>query len=302
MGIFYLEEHISCQYYAKYIKEGFTLHTLKKGESIKEELQQDCILFVIKGELHIFYNEFEILLPAEKMICFRRQGVCRLYCMEGCTLIIAQFEHSVLACDKLFLTELFASNMQIPHKLNPLTICRELIMFLDLVSIYLEDGANCIHLHEIKIRELFWLLRFYYTREKLASFFYPIHGNDRAFRNLVLQNYRGSMTVKVLAERCSLSLPSFKRKFVEEFGEPAGKWLQHQIDGIIRYRLSDMDSPLADIAEELGFASLSHFHQYCKRRLGSAPGEWRRLLKGHRDNFLRSPIAILNQTTKKYSQ
>lgn len=295
MGIFYLKEHVSCQCYTRYIQEGFTLHMMKKGETIEERLSHDCILFVLKGGLHIFYNEFEFLLPAEKMVCFCRERVCRLYCMEECTLVIAQFEHSVSACDKLSFARLSALGIQIPNKAGLLPIRRELMMFLDLVFIYLEAKANCIHLHEIKIKELFWQLRFYYTWEELAAFFYPIQGNDRRFRSLVLQNCKKIMPVKMLAKHCNLSLSSFNRKFLDEFGEPASEWLSKQIDGMVRYRLSDMDTPLIDIADDLGFKSLSYFCQYCKRRLGVTPKEWRKLFNERREGFSKIPTAISSQ-------
>lgn len=71
--------------------------------------------------------------------------------------------------------------------MEPLEIRDRLCKFLELLVCYLEDGANCIHFHEIKLKELFWNIRFYYSRQELANFFYMIIGRSQDFKNKVLE-------------------------------------------------------------------------------------------------------------------
>lgn len=123
---------------------------------------------------------------------------------------------------------------------------------------------------------MFWLLRFYYTKKELAAFLYKVLGKAQGFNGRVLENYRDATSVKELATLCGMSLSSFKRQFAEEFGEPASRWMQKQMVGMIKYKLVDMDSPLLEIAEELHFSSLSQFNKFCKRNLGCSPGNWRK--------------------------
>jgi len=52
-------------------------------------------------------------------------------------------------------------------------------------------------------------------------------------------NYKKARSVKELADLCGNSLSSFKRKFLKEFREPAGSWLQKQINGMIKHKLED---------------------------------------------------------------
>lgn len=82
---------------------------------------------------------------------------------------------------------------------------------------------------------------------------YKVLGKAQGFNGRVLENYRDATSVKELATLCGMSLSSFKRQFAEEFGEPASRWMQKQMVGMIKYKLVDMDSPLLEIAEELHF-------------------------------------------------
>ena len=152
--------------------------------------------------------------------------------------------------------------------MEPLEIRDRLCKFLELLVSYLEDGANCIHFHEIKLKELFWNIRFYYSRQELANFFYMIIGRSQDFKNKVLNNYKSCRTVKELASACDISLSAFKRQFSAEFGEAPAEWMQKQLLGEIKYKLSVTDLPLGTIANELEFSSLAHFSRFCKRCLG----------------------------------
>lgn len=279
MGILYLKEHTSCYNYSKYIQEGFLCYRFSEIETEEEFNGGDCILFVIEGEVDLSCNGEHLRLSSGYMICLSRGSVCKiLSCNKGC-IIIAQFDHAVQSCEKESFSILY--NMKIEHnkRIHPLAVKDRLHLFLRLLICYLEDGANCIHFHETKLRELFWSIRFYYTKAEQAAFFYPILSNNHDFKKKVLNNYRKARTVKELAWLCECSLSSFKRKFLNEFREPASEWLQKQMNNMIKYKLANGDMPIGIIAEELHFSSLPQFCRYCKRCFGYTPGEWRKVLK-----------------------
>ena len=76
------------------------------------------------------------------------------------------------------------------------------------------------------------------------------------------------------------NLSAFKRQFSAEFGEAPAEWMQKQLLGEIKYKLSVTDLPLGTIANELEFSSLAHFSRFCKRCLGCSPRELRQQIKG----------------------
>ena len=87
-----------------------------------------------------------------------------------------------------------------------------------------------------------------------------------------------------MASTCSMSLSAFKRQFMLEFGEAPTAWIQKQLLGEIKYKLSVTDLPLGTIANELEFSSLAYFSKYCKRCLGYSPTELRQRMKSGQKN------------------
>lgn len=279
MGLLYLKEHTSCYNYTKCIREGFLYHKFCNIEMDKEINEADCILFVIEGALEMSCNGERLKLLAGNMICFSRGSICTFYSQRKGSIVIALFDNAVQSCEKVAFSQLDRLNSPGEKGLYPLEIRDRLQLFLKLLIGYLEDGASCVHFHETKLKELFWSIRFYYTKTEQAAFFHPILGNDYEFKKVVLNNYKNARTVKELARLCGSSVSTFKRKFLIEFREPASKWLQKQMNSIIKYKLADEDIPIGNIADELHFSSQPQFCRYCKRNFGYTPGEWRKLLK-----------------------
>ena len=124
------------------------------------------------------------------------------------------------------------------------------------------------YIYKIKIF-LFYTYSIYFIWLYYNSFFYAI-----------LNNYKSCRTVKELASACDISLSAFKRQFSAEFGEAPAEWMQKQLLGEIKYKLSVTDLPLGTIANELEFSSLAHFSRFCKRCLGCSPRELRQQIKG----------------------
>lgn len=279
MGLFYLEEHTSCHLYSKCIKEGFSTKKLLKGEICEEVATRNIIVFVLSGALELSSGGAKRIIAANCMSSLQQGSLYRITSIEDTQVVLSQFDKIVESCEKLVLSNLVASDGMNKNSIPSLPICTNLKLFLDLLVIYLDDGANCVHFHEIKMKELFWILRFYYTKEQIATLFTYLIGNNYNFRSLVLKYYMQVSSVKELAAACGYSLASFKREFDKEFKEPAGQWLQKNMIGIIKYRLLDETIPLCNIAEELNFSSMSHFSRYCKQKFGYTPKEYRIVLK-----------------------
>ena len=197
--------------------------------------------------------------------------------MQGCG---CPFKNDVCPYQRISFSELSYLRDIIEYRMESLEIRDRLCRFFELLECYLKGEADRIHFHEIKSKELFWNIRFYYSRQELANFFYMIIGRSQDFKNKVLNNYKSCRTVKELASACDISLSAFKRQFSAEFGEAPAEWMQKQLLGEIKYKLSVTDLPLGTIANELEFSSLAHFSRFCKRCLGCSPRELRQQIKG----------------------
>ena len=276
MKLFYLKEHLSCFNYAKFEAEGFSYYKLEKGTMLEEETTKDTILFVLKGNILFDYDGDSLVVRTDEMIFVRRKTIVGISMQEDVEIVVAMFNSGVQACQKASFSVLYQFKGKIKYSMKPLKIHDRMKKFMELLVCYIGDGVNCIHFHELKLRELFWIFRFYYPKMEQASFFYTVISDDHDFKNLVLENYKDNINVKELADSCRMSVSTFKRKFHLEFGQSASSWLQKQMLGKIRYKLTDTDLTLSDIADQLNFSSLSQFSRYCKRFLAASPLELRK--------------------------
>lgn len=274
MAIFYLDKHTYCCNYPHAVKEGFMQYRFKKGEVRREEVEKDCILFLLEGSFGLKYNGEHVALQAGDMLFVRRGSLCMAKFWEASRMIIAVFEKVKESCGKSALKHLNRVKVGSAEPVR-LRICGKLRKFLEMQLSYLEDGINCMWFHEIKLKELFWILKFYYPQEELAAFLRPVIGNNPDFRQRVLENYRKVGGVEEFAVQCGMSLSAFKKKFMEEFDESVAKWMRRRLNERIVHLLSEKHSSIKEIAMELNFSSPAHFSRYCKNNLGCSPKEWR---------------------------
>lgn len=286
MGINYLAEHKSCLYYAKDIVYGFQYYEVEKGVTFRKIPRKgNYIVFVLKGSVKLACNEFDMIAHKGEMVFIHRNSCVKYENLEDSEYVVAMFESITQLCVKTALAELVEYKRKSKYEIKPFPIKEQLGMFLTPMAYYLKDGANCKHLHDIKIQEMFWIFRAYYTKEELASFLYTIIGVSHDFRYKVLDNYTRVTTVQELANICGMSVVTFKRQFMEEFGEVPSTWLQKRLVGLIVFRLADHSLPLKQIIDELKFSSLPNFVRFCKKYLGESPGEIRKQMNAKRNTI-----------------
>lgn len=181
MNLFYLDEHKACSNYSNAIQEGFIHYRVDAGKSYADESKKDCILFLLKGKIALRTGERKSMLNSGDMTFIQRYSWCELEFHEESDIIIALFENTVDNCENMNFSRFLPMRDQIKYEMLPMDIRKQLYMYLELLTEYLDSGANCIHFHEIKMKELFWLMRFYYSKLELATFFYPMLGSDYHF-------------------------------------------------------------------------------------------------------------------------
>ncbi|HAC20550.1 MAG TPA: hypothetical protein DCF91_00465 [Porphyromonadaceae bacterium] len=287
MGLFYIDEHASCSHYVSDKEHGFLLREFEQETSLEiERTSSNVILFVIKGELEIAYNEFsKRRVKAHQMIILPKS--CHVYgtAFDNTKVVVFKFTEITHLCTKYSLQNLASHTQNITYKFRAQTIKKPVRKFLELLSHCLADGLNCKYYHELKADEVMILYRAYYTKEELAEFFYPILGLSIDFRSLVLSNYRDARTVEELAQKTGYSVSRFKRKFNEEFDESAYQWMQKQKAKHIKYKLSFETIDFATIIDEFGFSSPAHFSRFCKTQFGTTPSDYRKQLQEEVDKL-----------------
>ena len=276
MSVFYLDEHRSCSNYISDYNIGFKNCRIEQGEFIVPATKElHCLFFLINGNVKLQYESQSYLLKKDTVWFIPMSYDYKIYAISDATLILNYFNKPIDLCEKLALENLSASLDQKSNN-SMLRINKPLKKFLNTTAFYMNEGVFCKHFHEIKQKELFYLLRYFYTQKEMAGLFAPIISNNLDFKNIVLSNYLNASSVKELAHICNYSLSSFNRIFKKNFQENPYIWLQNQKVKYIIGRLSDKNIPLGQIIDEFKFSSPSHFTIFCKKHLNLTPSQFRK--------------------------
>lgn len=280
MSYFILSQHDNCPSYTSNKLTGFKWIEAKSGTVVKNSnAKYNRLVFLVKGKLSISYNEFSDHIFTSSQIIFLPQSADAVtVTLEDSSLMILIYDNPSNECERLGFDSLTPFRDHTEYSFQGLEIRAPLMAFVSLLKQYMEEGLNCGHLHELKHRELFLLLRNYYSREERARLFYPVLGVSMDFKSQVLSHYRSAHNATELAQACNLSPQIFAMRFKKEFDESPYQWMQRQKACHIRNRLAQPQVPLKEIVYEFNFTCPSHFSKYCVKYLGETPAKLRQLL------------------------
>lgn len=247
--------------------------------SVSEQFE-NCILFVSEGSFEIVNDPtHDRSVITDEMIFIPPFTSLKGRALSPLKLILLTFENNNSLYQKLNLEcqAITCNSVTIGFKI--MKINPHIQHFLSSISSYLNDNINCIGLFLNKQSELFYLLKMYYSRDEVINFFCSILCNKNEFKQNVLKNYTRDSSVSDLALKCNMSLKTFTRRFKENFGETPYQWLLKQNIKEIRIKLADPNIQIKDIAFEFGFASASHFSNFCKTQMNESPQAIREKIK-----------------------
>ena len=277
MKLLYLNEHLSCLNYQVKSDAGFVSYKLEKGDIYQiDNSKSACGLFLISGEISLNLGMSpEIRITQKEMIFIPQNVEAHIEALIASKCILLFWDKNVNACDKFFLASLPTRKLTTDIGNPILPIKRALMVVLDSVSSYLEAKLLCRHMHSLKQQELLLVLKGFYTKKELATFFSASTGIRQHFERFVLENYKKVNSVKEFADLYYISERSFSREFHSCFGESPYKWMQKKKAERIREMISDPQFTLQEIAVKFEFSSPSHFTAYCRRLFGVPPSQLR---------------------------
>jgi AraC-like DNA-binding protein len=175
-------------------------------------------------------------------------------------------------CDKAMLQSYQPLHRQMKYTFSPTPIRHPLTIFIELLMVYLQGDINCEHLHEIKEKEFFLVLRRCYSKEEIIHLLYPIIGTSD-FKSFIFQNYKNVLSITELAELSGMGRTAFDAKFREEFGLSARQWILQEMAKHIRYKAMEPEATIRNLMTEFKFNSATHFYRFCKQQFNCTPGE-----------------------------
>lgn len=267
------QECKNCDFLAQEDSSGFrTFHFVKGSKEVSKDLNSSYILFLLEGRIEITYQEMpSVMFPSKYMGLIPYGREVAMDVLENSKFVVMKFDAFVTTCRQLNEEDYSSYLKSNPEGLSLLEIKEPLQLFLELFLDLIDRGLDCIHLHDNKRKEFFFILRAYYSKEEIAQFLYPILSSEFQFKDFVFKNYKKVNNVNELIELSELSRAAFYSRFKKEFGITAKQWMQQKKSEAIRLRLSTPGASIKEVMYDFDFNSPSEFTRFCKAYLGDTP-------------------------------
>lgn len=281
METFKREKILSCIHYKCDIVPSVEICKLDQGQTKEKIFCRNEIAFILKGEIRFaFRNLPEKVFREGEFIFVPVGGTFRYTVLKKTRILIIRLNENIKLCEGYLIEELYTQGKsaiaQKRKEICVLPVNRPLRLFLNGLSETALDGLNCRYYFDTKSRELFILLRAYYSLEQLRDFFSLIISPDTAFSEYIRANHQHYKTAKELAEAMHMTPKLFSKKFIKVFGEPSIHWMKKEKALSVYSDLHSGRAPLAQLVDKYRFSSQSHLNKFCKREFGKNPGEIRK--------------------------
>lgn len=250
--------------------------SLTNGEEFQFETKSHFVVFLLQGAVKfaIDYRD-EILLDYPGIYLIPKGTYYEHQTIRDAELFVLSLRSST---DLLGLSydRLFDENKPKSKECHVLKMADALSAYFELLKNAISyDLANPDFI-ELKIKELMIIIKNQYGDTERMHFFHPLFESEPAFTDFVYTHYKQVKNVKALAELSCYSLSGFEKKFRKVFGVSPSKWLKSRMMIDVYNDLIKTGKPFKEISMERGFASPSHFNNFCKMSLGGTPGKLRK--------------------------
>ena len=267
----YCKRFTDCAQFPKAAQGTFVYRNFPRGQHFPaDKCTQNCILFMIKGELLVNSQEYPGTSLRDGQFILQAIGSkIELLALTEVEYIVYWFNELPQICESYYREILNTS--EAPLTYTPLVMNYRLSRFITDLGEYLTEGISCGPFIDIKSQELVFLLTCYYPRPQLSNFFYPISTYTESFQYFIMQNYNKVKNVEEFAHLGGYTVTTFRRLFRNMYGVPVYEWiLDKKREGILD-DLQHTKERITDISTRYGFDSLSHFAHFCKASFGDSP-------------------------------
>ena len=254
------------------VTEGIFIHRdLPRGKHFpKDKCTQNCMLFMIKGELLINSEEYPGTVLHDGQFILQAIGSkIELLALTDVEYLIYWFNELPLICQDRY--QEIINQAEAPLTYTPMDMNKRVNYLVSDLSAFLNEQLTCSKLIEIKAQELVFLITNYYPLPQLSAFFYPISTYTESFHYFVMQNYSKVKNVEEFAHLGGYTTTTFRRLFRNLYNVPVYEWiLEKKREGILE-DLQHTKMRITEISNRYGFDSLSHFAHFCKDSFGDTP-------------------------------
>lgn len=142
-----------------------------------------------------------------------------------------------------------------------------------LSSLMLTSSLLYKKLLSIKFEELLVYLLDKYGKPFENYLFSLISEEVSVFTKVINQSIQSNLSLEEIAFLCNMSLSTFKRKFIKEYGISPGKWIKEKRLLKAKKILANKEIKPSDIYLDFGYKNFSNFSIAFKKQFGINPSE-----------------------------
>ena len=189
-------QYTNCTGCPKAVENILIYRNLPKGEHIpKDKCTQNCMLFMIKGELLINSEEYPGNRLRERQFILQAIGSkVEILALTDVEYVVYWFNELPLLCEDRY--KEMMEHTEVPVTYTPLIMSERLYHLVTSMPEFLNEETPCGKYIDLKCKELVFLITNFYPLPQLSSFFYPISTYTESFHYFVMQNYSNVKNVE----------------------------------------------------------------------------------------------------------
>lgn len=125
----------------------------------------------MKGEFCVNCGGYDDSFPEGHLMVIPAGTPYVVTAREDTEYIICRVCNNLHLCEEFSLEKLFHEEDTNDYECRSLPFCEAMQYYVEMVYQYLQDGIRCRWFFEVKMKELMFILRNYYTKEELKHFF-----------------------------------------------------------------------------------------------------------------------------------
>jgi AraC-like DNA-binding protein len=279
MELCHHEEHENCSQYSSIKERKIEVVTLMKGETFQIYSEQNQMIYIMDGLLNLLSKKiYNKNVREGELMLIPLHRTCIMTAMKDSSIMVIRLDFNIIFCERLPLDLLLEKTTKGNEDagIGLLKAHQKLIDFINIVNNHLMDGLDCPYYYDLKIREFLFLLRAYYDKKQIFTFFKPIYSGDFVFSSNIYKHLNNVRTVKEMANKINYSLSGFEKKFKRVFAVSPYQWMQEQRARKIYKEVTCTKKTFTEIAFEYEFSSPAHFNDFCKQYFQNTPGGLRK--------------------------
>ncbi|WP_341226544.1 AraC family transcriptional regulator [uncultured Arcticibacterium sp.] len=242
--------------------------------------EENAVIYVIEGEKRFTNTESDVTVTKGDVFFIRRGYYLMSESIDESYKSLVFFIEDKLIKDFVDQNiELFPEEKKVSYDNSALLVLHsndKFGKFAESVLPYFKSKTKYLNQFlKLKLHELLLHLMEFDNDDKLRSVLRLIYRGEKEDLGYLMQNYYlKPLTISELSKLSGRSLSGFKRDFQEQFGVSPAYWIRSKRLSRAAFLLKNSDKNVSEVAEEVGFESISHFIKLFKETYGKTPAKY----------------------------